>query len=62
MWSKLWSKVTKSVLMPLGLTAAPADVRIYRKNLRSGTSGSGTIILIISNEETKDIMKIIKSL
>ena len=51
--------LTKSVLIPLGLTAAAsaADAVIHEKML-----GSGTTTLIISNEEINDIMKIIKSL
>ena len=48
--------VTKSVLIPLGLTAAAsaADAGIHKKIL-----GSGTTTLIISNEEMNDITKII---
>ena len=51
--------LTKSVLIPLGLTAAAsaADAVIHEKML-----GSGTTTLIISNEEINDVMKIIKSL
>ena len=50
--------LAKSVLIPLGLTAAAsaADVGIHKKIL-----GSGNTTLIISNNETEDI-KIIKSL
>ena len=50
---------TKSVLTPLGLTAAasPTEAAIHKKMF-----GSGTTTLIISNEETNDIMKIVKSL
>ena len=48
----------KSVLIPLGLTAAAsaADTWINKKVL-----GSGTITLIISNDEMNGIMKIGKS-
>ena len=52
--------LAKSVLMiPLGLTAAAtaAEVGIHKKIL-----GSGTTALVISNEEMKDIMKIVQSL
>ena len=51
--------LTKSDLIPLGLTAAAstADAGIYKKIL-----GSGTTTLTISNDETEDIMKIVKSL
>ena len=52
--------LAKSVLIPLGLTAAAAtaaDAGIHKKIL-----GSGTKTLIISNEEMEDIMKIVKSL
>ena len=47
--------LAKSVLIPLGLTAAAsaADAGIHKKIL-----GSGTTTLIISNEEMNDIMKI----
>ena len=50
---------TKSVLIPLGLTAAAsaADAGIHKKILRSGNT-----TLIISNDEVNDIIKIIKSL
>ena len=53
--------LAKSVLIPLGLTAAAAasatDAAIHKKMF-----GSGFTILIISNEEMNDIMKIVKSL
>ena len=51
--------LAKSVLVPLGLTAAAlaADAGIYKKIL-----GSATTALIISNDEMKDITKIVKSL
>ena len=48
--------LAKSVLIPLGLTAAAsaADVGIHKKIL-----GSGNTALIISNEEMNDIIKIV---
>ena len=51
--------LAKSVLIPLGLTAAASarDAAIHKK-----MSGSGFTTLIISNEEMNDIMKIAKSL
>ena len=51
--------LAKSVLNPLGLTAAAsgADARIPKKIL-----GSGETTLIKSNDEMKDIIKILKSL
>ena len=51
--------LAKSVLIPLGLTAAASatDTVILKKMFWSGTT-----TLIISNEEMKDIMKIIKYL
>ena len=51
--------LTKSVLIPLGLTAAPsaADAGIHKRIL-----GSGNITLIISNEEMNDIIKIVQAL
>ena len=49
----------KSVLVPLGLTAAAsaADAGIHKKILGSGSDHSNTI-LIISNDEMDDILKI----
>ena len=49
--------LAKSVLIPLGLTAAAsaADAGIHKKIL-----GSGTITLVIPNDEMKDIIKIVK--
>ena len=51
--------IAKSVLIPLGLTAAEstADAEIHKEIL-----GSGNTTLIISNDEMEDIIKIIKSL
>ena len=51
--------VAKSVLIPLGLTAAAptTDAAIHKKIF-----GSGITTLIISNKEMNDIMKIVKSL
>ena len=50
--------LAKSVLIPLGLTAAAvAAAAEYTKFL-----GSGTATLIISNDEMEDIMKIVKPL
>ena len=52
--------LTKSVLIPLGLTAAAsaADAGEHKKIL--GSSHNTT--LIISNDEMEDILKIVKSL
>ena len=52
--------LAKSVLIPLGLTAAAsaADARIHKKILGSGNMTT----LIISNDEIGDIIKIVKSL
>ena len=52
--------LAKSVLIPLGLTAAvsAADAGIHKKILGSGHNTT----LIISNDETKDILKVTKSL
>ena len=51
-------RLAKSVLIPLGLTTAAAatDVAIH-----NWMFGSGNTILITSNEEMNDIMKIVKS-
>ena len=52
--------LAKSVLIPLGLTAAAsaADAGIHKKILGSGN----TTTLIILNDEIEDIIKIVKSL
>ena len=54
--------LAKSVLIPLGLTAAAssADAGIHKKILGFGHNSNTT--LIISNDEMDDILKIIKSL
>ena len=51
--------LTKSILIPLALTAgaSASDAAIHKKMF-----GSGITTLIISNEEMNDIMKIVKSL
>ena len=51
--------LAKSVLVPLGLTAAAsaADAGIHKKIFRSGHNTT----LIISNDEMEDILKIVKS-
>ena len=51
--------LAKSVLIPLGLTAAASATyaAILKKMFESGTTN-----LIISNEEMYDLMKILKSL
>ena len=51
--------LTKSALIPIGLTAAaPAtDAAIHKKMLESGVT-----TLILSNEKMNNIMKIVKSL
>ena len=51
--------LAKSVLIPLGLTAAASatDAAIHKTMF-----GSAFTTLIISNEEMNDIMKIVKSL
>ena len=63
--------LAKSVLIPLGLTAAAsaADAGIHKKilglghSLLSSTShNNDNTILIISNDEMKEIIKIVKSL
>ena len=59
--SNVIKALAKSVLIPLGLTAAAsaADAGIHKKKIL----GSGNnIILIISNDEINDIIKIVKSL
>ena len=58
--SNVIKPLAKSVLVPLGLTAAAsaADAGIHKKILGSGN----TTTLIISNNEMEDIIKIVKSL
>ena len=52
--------LAKSVLIPLGLTAAAAaDAGIHKKILGSGHNNT---TLIISNDEMDDILKVVKSL
>ena len=51
--------LAKSVLIPLGLTAATSAIVAA---IQKKVFGSGMTILIISNEEVDDIVKIIKSL
>ena len=62
-------KITKSVLIPLQLTAAAAaaDARIHKNVLGSGKSPLDlakhtTTTLTMSNDEIPDIIKIVKSL
>ena len=50
----------KSVLIPLGLTAAAAS--LADAGIHEIILGSGTTTLITSNDEVEDIMKIVKSL
>ena len=63
--------LAKSVLIPLGLTAAAsaADAGIHKKVLGPGhnrpsssASHNNTTTLIISNNEIEDIIKIVESL
>ena len=55
--------LAKSVLIPLGLTAAAsaADAGIHKKILGSGQPNNNTT-LIVSNNKMDDILKIVKSL
>ena len=50
--------LTKSVLIPLGLTAAAQQMQEYIKKIL----GSGTTSLKTSNEEMNDIMKVVQLL
>ena len=56
--------LAKSVLIPLGLTAAAsaAEAGIHKKILESGHNHPSSTTLIISNNEIEDIIKIVKSL
>ena len=57
----LVTPLTKSILLPLGLTAAAA-VTVYAVIHIKKMFGSGNTMLKISNEEMNDIMEIVKSL
>ena len=51
--------LAKNILVPLGVTAAASAIDVViQKKIHS----SGATTLIISNEETNDIMKIVQSL
>ena len=56
--------LAKSLLIPLGLTAAGsvADAEIHKNILGSGHNNNNTTTLTISNNEIEDIIKIVKSL
>ena len=58
------TRLTKSVLIPLGLTAAvPVSDAAIQKNIHSSENNdSGTTAFIIANKETKGIMRIVKYL
>ena len=55
----VFTPLGKSVLVPLGLTTAASatDAAVQKK-----VYGSGTTVLIFSNKEMDDIIKIVKSL
>ena len=56
--------LAKIALIPLGSTAAASagDAGMHKKILGSGNHPSHNTVLIISNDEIKDIIKIVKSL
>ena len=56
--------LAKSVLIPLGLTAAAwaVDAKIHKKIFGSGHNSNSTTTLIIWNNEIEDIIEIVKSL
>ena len=56
---KVAAPLAKTFLLPLGIAAAASatDAGIQKK-----IHGSGTAILMISNKETIDIMKIVQAL
>ena len=51
--------LAKNVLAPLGITTAASAIDA---GIQEKIHGSGTTTLIISNEETNDIMKIVQAL
>ena len=56
---KVATPLTKNVLAPLGFTAAASAIDA---GIQEKIQGSRTTILIISNEEINDIMKIVQAL
>ena len=56
---KVVAPLAKNILAPLGITAAESaiDAGIQKK-----INGSGTITVIISNEEMNDIIKVVQTL
>ena len=56
--------LARSVLIPLGLTAAASatDAGIHKKILGSGHNHPSSTTLIISNDEMEDVIKIVKCL
>ena len=66
LWSKLASPLmkvavtlAKNILVPLGITAAALAIDA---GIKKKIHGSGITTLIISNEESNDIMKIVQAL
>ena len=66
LWSKLANPLmkvavtlAKNILAPLGITAATLAIDA---GIKKKIHGSGTTTLIISNEESNDIMKIVQAL
>ena len=57
-WDSKFNNFTKNVLAPLGTTASGSAVDAWIQNK---IHGSGTTVLIISNEEMNDIMKIFQA-
>ena len=54
--------LSKSVLIPLGLTAAAAAAAAADAGMHKKILGSGNSTLIISNKDIEDLIKIVKSL
>ena len=55
---KVADLLAKHILAPLGTTAADSAIAA---GIKKKTHGSGTTILIISNKEMNDIMKIVQA-
>ena len=55
---KVADLLEKHILAPLGTTAADSAIAA---GIKKKTHGSGTTILIISNKEMNDIMKIVQA-
>ena len=59
---KIAAPLAKSILAPLGITAAMSAIGGTIKTKNKKKHGSGTTTLVISNEEINDTIKIVQAL